>query len=101
MEEIKLNHDMLNKRSSTMVTKKFAKTDKGFSEISQLKKKNLSALVSKSRVCKDGFFSFSYASYEIQLNPIGWKVRRKEQDFIFLREYLRRKYPQHFVNISE
>ncbi|CAI2361988.1 unnamed protein product [Moneuplotes crassus] len=84
------------KRSSTEI-KRFARTDKGFSELSQLKKKNLSALVSKGKVCKDGFFSFSYISYEVQLNPIGWCVRRKESDFIFLRDYLRKKYPQHFV----
>lgn len=78
---------------------KYAKTQKGYSDISQLAKKNLSALVHKHAVCKDGFFSFSYASYEVQLNPIGWKVRRKESDFVFLREYLRKKYPQHFVSI--
>uniref|UniRef100_A0A7S3K5Y5 PX domain-containing protein n=1 Tax=Euplotes crassus TaxID=5936 RepID=A0A7S3K5Y5_EUPCR len=84
------------KRSSTEI-KRFARTDKGFSELSQLKKKNLSALVSKGKVCKDGFFSFSYISYEVQLNPIGWCVRRKESDFIFLRDYLKKKYPQHFV----
>ena len=92
-ENIQRSHSMKNSDPA-----KYAKTDKGYSELSQLKKKNLSVLVHKHAVQKDGFFSFSYPSFEVQVNPVGWKVRRKEQDFIFLREYLRKKYPQHFVS---
>jgi len=33
----------------------------------------------------------------VTLKPLDSKVERKETDFVFLREYLRRRYPQHFV----
>ena len=84
-------------RATTYKIPTYNKTDKSFSEISNCKKENLSAKVYLGKVNKDSFFSFSYPSYQVEIHPIGWKVTRKEADFLFLREYLRTKYPQHFV----
>jgi hypothetical protein len=72
-------------------------TKLGESEISNLESKKLSVKVWNSLIVKEGFFSFSYPTYKVELEPIGWKVRRKESDFVFLREYLRKIYPQMFV----
>jgi len=89
--------DMKPAKTFSGIGVKYSRTDKGYSEISQMDRKSLSVIVHKGRICKNGFFSFSYPSYTVQLNPVGWIVMRKEQDFIFLRQYLRVKYPQHFI----
>lgn len=57
-------------------------------ELSYLRKSEIKVLVSDGLVKKGGIFSFSYASYKVTLDPLGYSVRRREDDFIKLRKYL-------------
>lgn len=38
-------------------------------------------------------FSSSYLQYRVSVDPIGWSVQRKDQDFYFLRKYLLKVHP--------
>ena len=40
-----------------------------------------------------GIFSASYLLFTIQVDPIGWKIQRKDQDFYFLRKMLLKEFP--------
>ncbi|CAI2363587.1 unnamed protein product [Moneuplotes crassus] len=44
-----------------------------------------------------GLFSFSYVEYYIETQPFGWNVKRREQDFQRLRNYLLKKFPQFVI----
>jgi sorting nexin-7/30/sorting nexin-8 len=66
-------------------------------ELSYLKKSQIKVEVTDGLVKKEGIFSFSYASYRITLEPLGYDVRRKEEDFIYLRKYLCRVYSNQYI----
>lgn len=57
-------------------------------ELSKMQKRDIRVNVTDGLVKKGGMFSFSYATYKIELEPIGYYVRRKESDFSSLRKYL-------------
>ena len=38
-------------------------------------------------------FSSSYLVFKISVDPLGWSVHRKDQDFYFLRKYLLKMHP--------
>lgn len=44
-----------------------------------------------------GFFSKSYITYLIEINPIGFSVRRRYSDFEWLVSMLSTMFPGHFV----
>ena len=44
-----------------------------------------------------GLFKFSYVEYVIETQPFGWSVVRKENDFIKLRDYILKKFPQYVI----
>ena len=48
-------------------------------------------------VKKNGIFSFSYASYKVNLEPLGYTERRKEGDFQNLRKYLCKYYSNQYI----
>ena len=48
--------------------------------------------VTESQIKKGGLFSFSYPTYKVTVAPLGWCVRRKESDFIYLWKYLMKIY---------
>ena len=50
-----------------------------------------------------GFFGLSpsYIQYKIITKPHNWEVRRKEADFLFLREILEKLYPYKIVLIIQ
>ena len=49
---------------------------------------NLSIIISNPIKVNTGFFSSSYYQYDVQTNPVGYKVVRKLSDFTFLYETL-------------
>lgn len=76
---------------------KTLKTKIARTELSYLKKSQIKVTVSDGLVKKGGLFSFSYASYKICLEPLGYQVRRKEEDFQNLRKYLCKVYPNQYI----
>ena len=57
----------------------------------------LEARITEERYNKGGFFSFSYIDFEINTEPFDWVVRRWEIDFIKLREYYVKAFPQYVI----
>ncbi len=45
---------------------------------------------------KNGFF-FDYVQYTIKTSPLGWAVKRRYNDFYWLRETLQKFHPGVFV----
>ena len=84
---------MMKAQNSTLKTKKTE------TKLGSIDWKTLEVLVSDSLVKKGGMFSFSFPTYKITLRPLGWSVRRKEAEFIYLRKYLLKTYPNQFVRI--
>lgn len=82
----------LAKETVQTVNTKIART-----ELSYLKKSQIKVVVSDGLVKKSGLFSFSYASYKVQTEPLGYLVRRKEEDFVMLRKYLCKIYPNMYI----
>lgn len=70
---------------------------KSRTELSYLRKSEIVVTVSEGLVKKGGMFSFSYASYKVTLEPLGYNVRRKEEDFINLRKYLWKIYSNEYI----
>lgn len=75
----------------------FKKTKKEISEISYYKKSQLKVAVHDGLIKKGGFLSFSFISYKVSLEPLSYWVRRREEDFTFLRKYLWKMYPSQFI----
>lgn len=63
----------------------------------QYKRSQLKISVNDGWVKKLGLFSFSFISFKVDLEPLGYSVRRKEEDFQYLRKYLCKIYPAHFI----
>lgn len=49
--------------------------------------------MNEGAVKSGGMFSSSYLQYRVSVDPIGWSVQRKDQDFYFLRKYLLKVHP--------
>ena len=90
-EEVKLQFS-IPENTVTEVNIKRSRT-----ELSYLRKSEIVVTVSEGLVKKGGLFSFSYASYKITLEPLGYNVRRKEEDFINLRKYLCKIYSNQYI----
>lgn len=59
--------------------------------------KDLKVTVADSKFNSGGFFSFSYIDFEILTEPFDWEVRRKEIDFVKMREYYLSQFPQYVI----
>ena len=53
---------------------------------------NLNIIVSEPKLTEGNFFSKSYLTYLIETNPLGFKVRRRFNDFIWLHDILKQLY---------
>lgn len=67
-------------------------TRKTDTELSWLDPEVVDIKVSESEIKKGGLFSFSYPLYKVTLQPLGWSVKWKESDFVYLRKYLLKIY---------
>jgi len=67
-------------------------TRKTDTELSWADPSQIEVKVTESQIKKGGLFSFSYPTYQVSLKPLGWSVRRKETDFIYLWKYLLKIY---------
>jgi hypothetical protein len=45
------------------------------------------------KLISGGIFSANYLLYTVTVEPVGWKIQRKDQDFYFLRKILLKEYP--------
>jgi hypothetical protein len=59
--------------------------------------KKLDIRVSDALLKEGGIFSVSYITYKVETSPLGYDVRRKDADFIFLRKVLVRSFPHIIV----
>lgn len=87
-EQINKDKEIIEKASAYKDTVKEVKTKVARSKLSGYTRRKLNVEVSEGLIKKGGMFSFSYATYKIIVEPLGWTVRRKEEDFINLRKYL-------------
>ena len=62
-----------------------------------LGEKKLQIKVDDGKYNPGGFFSFSYTDFSIKTEPFGWSVRRRELDFVKLREYYTVMFPQYVI----
>ena len=53
--------------------------------------------VIESNYWPGGIFTFAYNEYTVVTHPFGWVCKRRENDFIKLREYLCKVYPQYWI----
>jgi len=62
-------------------------------EPTPLNNKRIQVRVNEGSLKAGGIFSSSYLMYTIVVDPIGWKIQRKDQDFYFLRKMLLKEFP--------
>lgn len=53
--------------------------------------------VSEGLIKEGGIFSVSYITYKIETSPLGYEIRRKDADFLFLRKILCKSFPHIIV----
>ena len=71
---------------------------KGVREIpTPLNFKNIKIEVGDGQTKEAGIFSASYITYKVRTEPLGYEVRRRDTEFIFLRKILARLYPHILV----
>lgn len=58
-----------------------------------LNNKRIQARVLEGTVKAGGLFQSSYLQYTVRIDPLGWNIVRKDQDFYFLRKMLLKYYP--------
>lgn len=56
-------------------------------ETQLLTEQNVSVFVLEATYRPGGIFQFAFNEYTIVTNPFGWMTKRRENDFIKLREY--------------
>lgn len=66
-------------------------------ETKLLSEANVTANVLEATYKPGGIFQFAYNEYTIVTNPFGWMTKRRENDFIKLREYLVKIFPQYCI----
>lgn len=64
-------------------------------ETKLLTEASVTANVLEATYCPGGIFQFAYNEYTIVTNPFGWMTKRRETDFIKLRDYLCKMFPQY------
>lgn len=53
--------------------------------------------VTDSQIKRGGFFSSDYVIYQVQTEPLSWKVARKDLDFYTIRKILKLQFPHILV----
>ena len=79
------------KAPNTPASRLFVNTTK--IEPTALNNKRITVRVLDGSIRSGGIFSASYLLFTIQVDPIGWKIQRKDQDFYFLRKMLIKEFP--------
>ena len=62
-------------------------------EPTALSNKRITARVVDGSLKTGGIFSASYLLFKVQVDPVGWTINRKDQDFYFLRKMLLKQFP--------
>lgn len=76
---------------------KFVKIKQEQTFISMTRIRDIKVTVTDGLVKKGGLFSFSYASYKVNLQPLGFEVRRRDVDFQNLRKYFCKMYSDQVI----
>lgn len=58
-----------------------------------LNDKRIQVRVIEGSLKSGGIFSASYLLFTVVVEPVGWKIQRKDQDFYFLRKILLKEFP--------
>ena len=83
------------KAPNTPVSKLFVNTVK--IEPTALNDKRINVRVLEGSLKSGGIFSASYLLFTVVVDPLGWKIQRKDQDFYFLRKMLLKEFPYMIV----
>lgn len=59
--------------------------------------KKVDIRVTEAMIKDGGVFSANYITYKVATAPLGYEVRRKDADFLFLRKILAKSYPHIIV----
>ena len=62
-------------------------------EPTALNNKRIKIKVIEGALKSGGIFSASYLLFKITVDPVGWSIQRKDQDFYFLRKMLLKEFP--------
>jgi len=62
-------------------------------EPTPLNGKRIHVRVTDGALKQGGIFSASYLLFKVTVDPVGWKIMRKDQDFFFLRRMLLKEFP--------
>lgn len=79
------------KASNTPTARLFVQTVK--IDPTPLNDKRIQVRVIDGSLKSGGIFSASYLLFTVVVEPIGWKIQRKDQDFYFLRKILLKEFP--------
>lgn len=82
-EEIKLDH-----KNPEQILHQFVADVKTSQDTELLTEPNITVNVLEATYCPGGVFQFAYNEYTLVTSPFGWMTKRRENDFIKLREYL-------------
>lgn len=62
-------------------------------EPTPLNNRRIQARVTEGTLKAGGLFQSNYLQYTVRVEPLGWSIVRKDQDFYFLRKMLLKNYP--------
>jgi hypothetical protein len=66
-------------------------------EKSILNDKKITVIIQNPKPIETGFFSSNYITYEVITEEVGWSVRRRYSDFVWLRATLCKLFPRKIV----
>lgn len=94
-------NDRINEFNSSLSDKNI--TQKNITQIegkkvekSLLNGKNINIILKNPRVVETSIFKSNYIVYEVETETTQWKVERRYNDFIWLRDTLKKLYPRNF-----
>lgn len=82
-EEIKIEH-----KSPEQILHQFVADVKTSQDTQLLTEQSITVNVLEATYFPGGIFQFAYNEYTLVTSPFGWMTKRRENDFIKLREYL-------------
>ncbi|CAI2360774.1 unnamed protein product [Moneuplotes crassus] len=96
LEEI-IKEDLLPEMPEPVAVGFYIADIKTSDETKLLAEASVTANVLEATYCPGGIFQFAYNEYTIVTNPFGWMTKRRETDFVKLREYLCKMFPQYCI----
>jgi hypothetical protein len=94
---VKIEETKIELKGQEQILNQFIAEIKTSQETKLLSEPHIVANVLEATYCPGGIFQFAYNEYTIVTNPFGWMTKRRENDFVKLREYLCKSFPQYCI----